>query len=77
MCWNQHSASLQFGNVDNWQHNWIHLNTLHSIKLFHGLETKSNPILDDHCHHGLSEAQQCDISEKALNDLLKGQSIKL
>ena len=57
---------MQFGNVDNWQHYEIHLDTLHSTKLFHGLETKSDPSLDGHSHHGLSEAQQCDIFEKAL-----------
>ena len=68
MCWDQHSGPLQFDNVDNWQHNQMHLNTLHSSKLFHGLETKSDPILDGHSHYGLSEAQQCDIPKEALID---------
>ena len=66
MCLDQHSGPLQFDNVDSLQHNQIHLDTLHLNQLFHGLETKSDHILDGHSHHGLSEAQQCDIPEEAL-----------
>ena len=54
--------------MDNWQHNQIHLDTLHINKVFHELETKSDPSLDGHSHHGLSEAQQCDKPEEALFD---------
>ena len=68
MCWDQHDGLLHFDNMDNWQHNQIDLNSLHSNKFFHGLETKSDPILDVHSDHGLSEAQQCEILEEALID---------
>ena len=68
MCWDLHSSPLQFGDVDNWQHNWIHLNTLYSNNTSHGLETRSDPSPDSHGHHALSKVQQCDISEEALVD---------
>ena len=68
MCWHPHIVPLQFGNVDNWQHNWIHPGTWYSNKTSHKLETRSDPSSDGHSHHGLSEVQQCDISEEILAD---------